>query len=303
MHPEVVEYQEFAEEIRQQLENTYQYCMMMGDKIGAHEAVKSLMEYRLIEKDDPRVSVKTKLFSGANGVDVKKRENWGRFDYRRGEEISFLPRYLFGNIRSYETINCSTFEHWSKRVEGNYEGDIKIPESFVKLKIDYCYSPIGARGCLEDIARYYKMNGATFPKFEETMELVNTGVIRMFRIEVMGNILSKYRTFGYAMMKMDDSGRYVFRTFLKYEAAYNSWVNVEDFIHKVEVALGNMIDGETVVHHVVSPRKALERQKTMLENNRLKDLDNAEQLRKHHEAMKAKEAEKEAKKKAKGSKA
>ena len=299
MNREIQEYLECAEEMRLQLENTYQFCMFQGDKIGAHEAVKSMMEYGVIERDDPRVSVNTKLFGGNNGVDVRKRENWGNFDYRRTDCANFIPRYLFGKIGNYEVFYCKTLAHWGKRVEGNYEGDIKIAENSMKFKVRQLNYHREAQGALEDIDRFYKMNRATFANLEEMKKMVEVGVVRMFKIEAVGNIINKYRTFGWGMMKMDDNGVLQIKTVIKYEAVYNNWIELTEIIEKFSHSLVSLCGGNANVGHMVNPKSAMEHQSMMLNNEKIKDKTHDEDMKKHAELMKQKEAEKAAKKAAK----
>ena len=271
MNSEILEYNEIAEEMRQTLESQFNYQIMTGDKIGAHETVKKMMEYGVIDKNDPRCQPGCPMFMGSDGVNTKDPSTWGYFDYRRKDNAGFIPRYIFCNISNYFIIETTTLEHWGKRVEGNYEGDIKINPAPVKIRVDQMNTQIKAKRAMEDIRDLFKSKGTDFPKYDDTLEMVKAGVVRVLTIEFLGNIISRYRTIGYVLIKMDNNGCMTARVIIKYESLYNSWVSIEEFIRNIENALHNMVSSDITIGYVFNPKSDIEKQSVMIKNNRLHD--------------------------------
>lgn len=264
MNPEIVEYQEFAESIRDSLEQQYQYHMFTGNKIEAHEVLKNLMKYRLIPEDDPRVSVKTKIFEP--DIDVKDQSNWGYFDYRRKDTSGFLGRYLFSELAGYSIFEVKTIEHWGKRVEGNYSGDIMVSSFNVKVKVSQMNTKITAKRAFEDMAHYLQMCGTSLSEYNSMLELVENGVIRMFTAEIVGNTISKYRTLGFGMLKMDNNGNLVARTVIKCDALYNTWIPINDFNALFNATIQKMSSNPVISSELNNLSKGIERQNEMIAN-------------------------------------
>ena len=301
---EIEEYKQFEAELRDNLEQQYNLYMMQGNKIDAHETVKTMMEYGVIPKDDPRTSVKANMFGGADGVNVKDSSSWGQFDYRRKDNLGYIPRYLFCKIANYEVFYVDTLEHWGKRVEGEHVGDIRIEAGTTKIKLTQDNLFTQARRDFEEIVKVFQSNKKSFPNPQDMLDMINAGVVRVFNIEVVGNIISKYRTLGYVLVKMDDTGRMTARTIIKYEALYNSWINIREFMTKVENAIHNIVKADITVSHIIPAKEGIERQDSMCKATPIMDKQRAETLKKQEmeaaakAAAKAEKAAKEISKKA-----
>lgn len=303
MNSEILEYQQFAAELKESLENQFQYNLMMGDKVAAHEAVKSMMAYGLIEKTDPRVSVKCTMFGGTNGVNVKDSSNWGMYDYRRTDRLGFIPRYLFCNLKEYDVFNVPTIEHWGKRVEGNYEGDIRIEASSTKIRVSQQNYFVGARRCMEEIQKIFEHNHVKFSQFSEMMDMVNAGVVRIFHIEISGNIESRYRTLGYLICKMNDAGEITVRTVLKFEALYHSWIDIRKFMAAIEQSARKLTVETAIVGHVLKADETIKKQDDMAKQTKIMDINREKLAAKQAAEAEAKATEKAEKAKAKSKKA
>ena len=59
---DMVVYNEMMEDAREGLEARFNYAMISNNKIEAHEVLKELMEYRLVNADDERCSINTTMF-------------------------------------------------------------------------------------------------------------------------------------------------------------------------------------------------------------------------------------------------
>lgn len=262
MNPEVAEYKDMENVMRENIEQQYAYNMFVGDFVAAHENVKSLMEYRLITKDDPRTDKNTKIFG--NKVNTKDPNNWGQFDYRRNPYADFLPKYLFCDLRYYVMFKANTYEHWGKRVEGVYEGDVKMGANSKTFRMSLVNTPKTVRDAIDEVSSIIKANGKNISNVAELKEMATAGVLRIYKIEVTGDIQTKYRTFGYVMLKMNNSGAMVARAVLKYEAMYNNWVDIKEFVANLENAVNNISQTAIKFNVLTDPTKALERQASML---------------------------------------
>lgn len=291
MNSEIQEYKEFAEEMRMTLESQFNYQIMTGDKIGAHDTVKRMMEYGIIDKDDARCQPGCPMFNGAGGVNTKDPQTWGYFDYRRKDNIGYIPRYLFCNLDNYFVINMNTLEHWGKRVEGNYEGDIKVASAPVKIRVSQANFQTAAKRMMEDIRDVFKTKNTTFPNFDDMMEMVKAGVVRVFNIEFLGNIISRYRTIGFILVKMDNSGNMTARVIIKYESLYNSWVSIEEFMRNLEDAIHHITNTEISIGYVFNPKEDIERQNKMIKNNSLYDKAREKAVKKDEEKASSKKTE------------
>ena len=289
MNPEIAEYKEFEDQLRQNLEGQYQYHIATHNYEAAHEVVKSMMEYRIIAEDDPRVSPDTKIFG--KDINPKKPEFWGTYDYRRKGYSSYIPKYLFCNLKYRSVITSPTLDHWGKRVEGNFEGGIKITAFNRQFCIELANTARTVRNAMDDIASICKNYKMTFSAYNSMLEMALAGVVRIYKIEVMGNIESRYRLIGYSMLKMDESGAMVARTLLKYEALYNNWIDIRKFINAAESAIKNCCSIETKFSLIIDPASALEKQDNMIKSSIASD--------KHFEIVKAQTEAAEAAKAAK----
>lgn len=280
MNPEVAEYKDMENMLRENLEQQYAYNMFVGNFVDAHENVKSLMEYRLIPKDDPRTNKNTKIFG--NEVNTKDPNSWGQFDYRRNPYADFLPRYLFCDLRYYVMFKVNTYAHWGKRVEGNYEGDIKVEANSRTFRMSLVNTSKTVKDAIDEVNGILNANGKNLSNVAELKEMATVGVMRIYKIEVTGNIQTKYRTFGYVMLKMDNSGAMVARAVLKYEAMYNNWIDIKEFVANLENAVNSISQKAMKFNVLTDPTKALERQASMLGTSMAQD--------KAHEKLVAKEA-------------
>lgn len=266
---EIKEYKEFEDKLRNDLEQQFTYYITIGDKFNAHETLKELMAYRLIPDDDFRADKNTKLFSGQNGVNVKDRNTWGMYDYRRTDMFGYLPKYLFCNLKMYEMVNATVMPHMEKRVEGNYSGDIKVNPYTVPVKVRLVDSVISAENTVKEIANVYKQQKKEFNNIDDVIEEARNGVIRLYRIEAVGSILSRYKTIGYIITKINNSGKMIVSTVIRYESIYSSWIDVESFVKDTESAIYNCIPNIGTISHIFNVADAMKIQSDMVQRSNI----------------------------------
>ena len=243
--PEVIEYNDLRNELLEFLEQQYNYNMLIGEKSAAHENVKTMMEYCLIDRNDPRTSVKTKLFSP--DVKVNDPSVWGIRDYRRADSSGYIASYLYATLAHHKSFIVPVIEHWGKRVEGNYEGDIKVKATFMQLRMTEAFTEIQAERTLEDIRLLLKEQGFTLPQYEELAYLAKKGIVRLYRVDANANVLNKYRKMAYVLIKMNANGNLESKMVINYESLYSTWIDIEAFITSFTEAIKNSLSVDTVV--------------------------------------------------------
>ena len=291
---DIVLYHECEDEMRQKLEYSFNYYMNKGEKESAHEVLKSLMKYRLVDKDDPRCSTSTKIFG--NDVDISDTSNYGAFDYRRNDIGNFIPQYLFKDLKRYTTFYTKVLAHWGKRVEGNYEGDIKVNASSAKMRLENHYNRVTTRRIVEDmdaIARESKMNLGNLDDF---CEEVNAGVIRLYKVEVQTPVLISYRYPAYVMLKMNSKGDFVSTLLIKYSSLLETWVDINDFIDNLSNAVKECMGEDIKIINVLKPDAAIKTQLNRSKASSSKDEETKKLIAKQAAEAEAKKSEAKAKK-------
>ena len=290
-HPEVVEYEQFEDEMRASLEQQYQYNMLIGDRVSAHEILKTLMEYRLIPESDPRTKTDTKVFG--KDVNVKDSSNWGMLDYRRRENAGFIGKYMYSKLSEYKVFNVPTLPHWGKRVEGNYEGDIKITANTMKVRMSLMITSQQVKNAMEEIKAISDANKSNrMGNYEELRMLALRGVMRVYKLEVVGNIISKYRLLGFVMIKVNNSGNLVAVTIIKYEALYNSWVSIQHFMNELKNAIINSSSTPITVGNLFDPAESIRKQNEMIKIDTARDSEHKKLVAREAANKAAKEAKK-----------
>lgn len=285
---DIFDYKELEDSLRDSLESEFNYHMVLGDYNRAHEILLNLMEYKLIPSDDPRCSPKTKIFIG---VDVGNGDNWGRLDYRRKNGVNFMPKYLLCDLAISTGFDVTVLEHWGKRVEGNYSGDIKVESYNLRVRMSLVNDKKNVSDTVEKIAKLIEqINPTTKANVELMKEEALTGVVRIYSLDVIGNILAKYRNLGYVTVKMGGNGEMKATVFAKYEAMYNSWIDIKEFDSKVAERVQYCVSRDVSVKNKFNASEALSIQASMCGQSKQKDED-AKKLRAKvaDEARKAKE--------------
>lgn len=278
----LAEYNAFGEELRESLEMQFNWHYSSGDKDAAFDDIQKLMEYRLISKDDPRCS--TKFFS-----DQYSSHNMSIWDYNRKDVSNIIPKCLFCEL-VVQSFDTPTLPHWGIRVEGNYQGDIKVAANKAHVCVRPMFNGQAAFNALDELAKILNKAGIKSNNTDNLKVEAAGGLTRVFTIEVVGSILSKYRTLGVVLCKPRDDGKMLCAVAIKYEALYNSWIDIDRFMINLNDAIQRAVRFETVVQVGISPDKAKQIQAGMIKASEAKD-DEARKIRERQELMEKQRAE------------
>lgn len=228
MNNELLEYKQFEDEIRDDLEAQYDLCMLNKDLEAAYNTLGKLMEYKLIDKDDPRIDSKNKAFKSA-GIDKNHRF---RYDYRNANQ--YMPTWLYGKLGFSRIIECNTISHWGKRVEGKYEGDVIFKSIKLKIRMSLCNNPGAADSIGYALDKELNANGTL-------RELVNAGVYRVYSVDFYDCHFTN-KNIGYVVVRMTDNGAEG-TFFSDYDSLVNNWVPVKDAIMGIGMHMQELIGG------------------------------------------------------------
>lgn len=256
-YKELIEYNEFGEDIKETLESQYALFMLNHDYESAYKTLGKLMAYRLIEPTDPRIKKNNSLFV-KGGVDADHRF---RLDYRK--ELSFIPEWYFGDIESYRSFKVRTIAHGGKRVEGNYIGDVVFPSTEMTIRVDFCNTTKQVSNNFEAITKTVKeATGKNF-KSEKLLTLCKAGVYRTCRIEVTSSCLARYVELGEAIIRAGERQNEA-KLFMRTDSIINNWIPIETVMQEIKSTIDKMM-GEGTVYKLALPiDKAIEQQKNLI---------------------------------------
>lgn len=257
MHPDYKEYKKNEEEIKELLDTQFDMAMFNHDYAAAYENLGKLMEYKLIDADDPRIEKNNKTYV-KGGIDKAHRF---RKDYRK--TTGFLPSWLYGELAYHQVIRTSTIEHWGKRVEGNYEGDTVFPSRPIEFEFSLCETSMAVANAFDGMAFIVKKQTGKKLDREELEALCKAGVYRVYKIDVYGNCINAYRNAGYVIIRMGNS--YEANMFINYDSLIGNWVGIKQtaelFANTVRAIVG---DTDAKVRVVLPMDKAIETQRNKL---------------------------------------
>lgn len=254
-HPDYLEYKQYEEEIKDTLETQYQMAMFSKDFEAAYQTLGSMMEYKVIDRDDPRIESNNKTYS-KGGVEKDHRF---RFDYRR--DYGYIPGWLFGKLEQSRVCKCKSIEHWGKRVEGSYSGDAVFPSRDIEIRISLCTTTKKVSNAFDGINSIMQAEKRKFNR-EPLESLCKEGVYRVFNIEVDSTCITSYKTIGYAVVKMGDNGAEI-TLVIKYDSIIGIWTPINSTIETIKDTLKSMIGGGKF-GLAISPEKAISQQQGML---------------------------------------
>lgn len=247
MNQQIVEYKEFENIIKENLEQKYQMEMIQGEVGQAYETLGEMMKFKVLDPDDPRLDNKNKLFK-SGGVDPHHRFT---FDYRKS--TSYMPAWLFGVLKTTGIMHNSTIEHIGTRLENGYSGDTVFKSFDIRFRARLCSNTKEVVDTIENIAKlYFKLTGKKAGT-TNLMELCKAGVYRIYKLEVEGNCISQYRNVGYVVIMVKD-GNIHSNMFINYESLINLWVSIKDFTRSLTELLKDIAGCVTFSYAVKADR-------------------------------------------------
>lgn len=245
MNPEYAAYESLRDSKAKALEAQYQSEMFNESYAEAHETLKKLMEYRMIAEDDPRTSVKTKIFKG---VDIKNPETWGVFDYRNPNTKGYIPRFMLTDLKEYAITYLTSQEHMTKRVEGNYSGDIVAPERKLKVRISHLNYTRPCEYALEECDKILGKKSKAEPfNTPDERQLVGAGAHAVYQINVESTVITNKKCLGYIIFKFDVSDGYKAIMVLNYDNIVSIWVDVKDAVNALSAGFCGVIKNKEIV--------------------------------------------------------
>ncbi|MBR1453991.1 MAG: hypothetical protein IJ593_05045 [Lachnospiraceae bacterium] len=261
------EYENLRNEYREQLEARYNFYMGSGDTESAHSVLKELMKYSLIDKNDKRTLNKTKLFGN---IDCDNPSNWGRYDYRRYRSSNIndcLGAWIYTDLKAGCTLSIDTIEHWGKRVEGNFEGDILITGFKHKINIKLAENGMLASYSADNIAKTFAMNNQTFGEYNKLKELLYNGLARVYSVDFGTDVLNNNKHIGDIVVVPDADENIQVYAVLRNSAIVNSWIDLRDTVNKISLAVAKLVEDVDNYYTVFSVTNDADAQQMAIKNN------------------------------------
>ena len=258
---EVREYDEFKEEIRSTLEDQYTLQILNKDYYSAYETVKTLMAYKMIEANDYRLNDRNNIFKG---VDVRDRSTWGVWDYRRVDIGEYIPKYLYSDLKYSYTFKVLRHAHWGIRVEGNYEGKIRISYGQSQFRVKLLINKRAVRNSIEWLDRYLYTHKVIYSEIPKVLHLAQLGMMPIYTIEYINDVMPRHKLVGIIIIKLDKEGSLLGDIFIEYSHLYNNWVDISQFIDKLNDGMIQSSSAKLHMRYIVDCKEALQTQISMV---------------------------------------
>lgn len=273
-------HRELRESVANQLEATFNKQLADGDKDEAYETLKKLMQYRLIDQDDPRLERKymRKTFKSQDEFDYKFEHmglNW-IYDLRLRCCDKAITKYMYGDLKQLTHFSCDTIPHWGKRVEFGREGDIVISSSSRKVRVSLNNTVGTFKRAFKQFTNFLTNDGIdtsgpapsviTVGRFRNKNQrikledgsvvypsdflydievLVNNGAYAFYTAEILGDDINySNRQSAYILVKpsvVDGEKTYTMYLFIDGISVANSWIPLKDYILGLRDAMQNIL--------------------------------------------------------------
>lgn len=175
------------------LEVLYNMHICAGEVEEAYEVLGTLMKYRLIEKNDPRLDKSFKLFKNA-GISPNHRF---LYDYRR--DYNYIAQSIYFECPRQFKFKLIGEKHWGKRIEGNYEGDVIVPEKVMEFSAKQVNTTITVQRALEEISKIYKETFNKNVNLKNVLAELLDGESKLYQISLCSEYNAVYRELGYIL--------------------------------------------------------------------------------------------------------
>lgn len=161
----------------------------------AYGTLQKLMRYKLVDEDSELVSEDMFATLSQCGVDTYPTK---MYDYRlaKGSD-SRVPENLLFKMPDSFSVNIRSQDHWAKRREKQYVGDIIIPEKEIPYLIMGKSNELNALATM----RSYIAMASLYSKKSSTRDLlsdIKNGFVKVFDIKISSNTSYVIHTLGYA---------------------------------------------------------------------------------------------------------
>lgn len=227
-------YKELGGLLKEKLERQFEYLIYSGNMEGAWMTLGRLMAYKLIDKNDERLSKNYVTY-------YPKHKDWGKlFPMDMRKDTGYIPEWFFADVNYNMTTVLRSVERMGKRVEGKYECDMIYPARDFKIRIRQVSNAKVARDAVENIVKLMgvKLNAHQMKEFKEEAAC---GFVRIYEITIDDQVLSRYRDIGYIILSRHQSGVFTARLVLRTEVFKYYFISIEE---SIEILLGTF--GEQV---------------------------------------------------------
>lgn len=261
MNPIIAEYKEYEKAAAQSLEAAYQMAMIEGDLEKAYNTLGDLMKFKLIDVDDPRIQKNNKMFK-AGGIDKDHRFP---LDYRRS--TTYIPAWLFGELKMIGNAKLTTVEHLGERLENGYSGQTVFNSFDIMLRFRLAGTTKEVENALKMLQNIYKADTGKVPSVDKLKELLVSGVYRIYTIEVNGNCLPTNREIGVVIVSIKDDQVHG-RLYINYAALTSLWVRIRDAITAIKQEMSR-IAGCSLFKTEIDPAKFIKAQNELVKLNKV----------------------------------
>lgn len=297
-------YEELLEDKRMELEAQYVNLSATGDLQGAWDTLGEMMAFNFIQDDDMRLSKKYVAKMKAAGVETDKRFAKDVRPHVGGasqveKRQSFLPDNLIINNVYFLNTEFKIMEHWTKRNELQYTGDIICPERELSIQLVLADTLVKAQKWLEEIQNLYKKLYGRGLRIRQGRELL-LGSQKIYAVKLAPGTTYSVRDFGYAVVETNGNGGVRISMILDNQVLLDGFIDIGNAYDKVKSTLvkGLVPDGsknkqlETHVMGDLSDYKKAQRERMAKQPKTMQefvDIENKkiEEQREKEEAQKA----------------
>ena len=242
------------------LENNYSMHIIRGELDKAYMVLGQLMAYKLIDSGDPRITKDNKMFRDA-GIEKDHRFP---LDYRNGRD--YIPSWIFGNLEKVKSFKTRSIAHWGLRVEHEHEGYVEFKPSTYTIKCELCRTPSMLNNIAEAIYDLYNESNEKKMELSPLKTLIENGVCRVYRFDIDGNTIGKFKNIGYAVVSMGDAAPNV-AIFPRYKTIIDNWLAVNFTVNSMYEIISSCISdangiwsGSMNIEVAINPDRYVEEQ-------------------------------------------
>lgn len=262
-------YKKLLEQRQTSLEGKYALCICNEDFEQAYFTLGEMMKYGVIDKEDTRLK-KTAVLTKKLGTPPTLE-----WDYRRQP---FIPLNVLVDTPRVARLTLTSEEHCSKRIEGNYSGDIIVAERSLPVVIRLCTMAGDVRRELDAFAeRYAKYTKHKLDTSDIERELIS-GERKMYKVEVEDGTSVTMRKLGSILVTPIGPGEPVkLLILMSHKALKSNWIKMDVAYKEVakilRQALTSRPEQESLVINTLTICKYADIVKEQADINHIREID------------------------------
>ncbi|MEM4385957.1 MAG: hypothetical protein QXD03_05360 [Candidatus Anstonellales archaeon] len=261
-------YNDLREELRNNLEARYQHCIFIKDYAGAYEILGKLMEYRLIDRSDSRLTKEyhSKIFRKAK-ISSKHRF---KYDLRDVDNCDYMPKWVIRDIPENFSTSLVTRKKAVKISEKSHESyTIQQPRN-IKIGFKLVVKSKLAIDSIKDICNiYYNETGKVLQGIN--IDEFTCGCSRIYTIDIESPIISQYKRLGYVIVGVYSSGIIYVNVIIRTDVLNYLLIDIKKACNVISLALESNLglQGKYNISYMVDYSKAIEIQNQLLNENNM----------------------------------